>query len=135
MEKDDFRRVGTAVHPLDISVAEAEGFLHGHPALCAEAGDHGGGDDEMVAEVGDGVVGKAADALGSFKSALAAVFLNGVDQPGGHRAVKKKFLSGLPVSGCFPVIVRFNGLSRFGMFHKCPLSDARSLFNTTITQN
>ena len=118
VDKDDLRDIGAPVHPPDVLVAEGKGLLHGHPALHAEAGDHGGGHYKVVAQVCHRVVGEAPRALQLLKGALAAVLLDGVDEPSRHRAVEQELLAGLPVAGRLPVPVHLHGLPAPRILHQ-----------------
>ena len=115
---DDLRHVVAAVHPSDILVAETEGLLQRHPALHTEAGEHGGGDHKVVAQVGHRVVGELAHPLHVLKGPPAAIFLHRVNEARRHRAVEQKFLPRLPVAGDFALLLQKNGLPAWLSVHR-----------------
>ncbi len=117
VDEYDLGHLRTAVHLLDVGVAQSKGFFDRHPAFHAKPGDQRRGYHKMIPHIGDRVFGKAPYPLCAFKSAACTVFLDGINISGRDRAVEQKFLPGFTVAGRLPLLVKFNGLPALEISH------------------
>ena len=117
MEQYHLRNVGAAVHFQNVGVTEAERLFQCHPALCAETGNHGSGNNKMVFDIIQRVGGQLSHPLRAFKPAPAAIVLHQTNLSCRYRTVKEVLLTGVAMGRGDAVHIQIHRFPLVSLLH------------------